>query len=532
MGVDLTMLASLAQTHREQLDTLASAWLTAGAKAVTIRDGERIIAQWPANHDDATRRNTEPSIKPNTQSEMGAPIADPSGLALGELCVEGRVPAAAVRLAADAALIGAMAGSAGELDSVVEALAETEDQLLALYELTRPGPSRLNVDQILSSTARQAARLVKAAGAFVILNGNVAVQQPEAQVAPETLSSLFGRLRRAGHELLLARGDDVAHWPAHTDSLFLVPLYTDDQGAIAACLGLWLNRPAAALSPDLKLARSIAEQVGAQLEIALLHQKLVAQAKLEAELELARKVQLGLLPRRPPQVAGLDLYAASRPALQVGGDFYDFYVTRPNNGGTQHPARCAVFAVGDVTGKGISAALLMAMTRTALRVVASGLAAEPTPADILKRANADLYDDFTEVDMMASIFVGQYDAGSQLLTYANDGHSPVILCPRGEHARLLMADGPMVGVLPVSLAQNQSVPFAPGDVLAIMTDGFNEAADGSGEFFGIERLERLIEETAGLSASAIGQRLHAEVEQFSAGHAQEDDQTLIIVKGI
>ena len=524
------MLASFLRTHREQLDTLGAAWLAAGAKAVAIRDGQGNIAQWPADHSDVA----EPDAESGTEPEIMAPIADPSGVTLGELCLQGRVPAAAGRLAADAALIGAMAGSAGELDSVVEALAETEDQLLALYELTRPGPSRLNVDQILSATARQAVRLVKAEGAFVILDGNAVVQQPAELVVTATLSRLFGRLQAAGHELLLTRGDDVAYWPPHTDSLFLVPLYTDEQGAVAACLGLWLKRPAATLSPDLKLARSIAEQVGAQLEIALLHQKLVAQAKLEAELELARKVQLGLLPRRPPQVAGLDLYAASRPALQVGGDFYDFYVTRPAGGKhcAQHMAQYAVFAVGDVTGKGISAALLMAMTRTALRVVASGLAAEPTPADILKRANADLYDDFTEVDMMASIFVGHYDATSQLLTYANDGHSPVILCPRGERARLLIADGPMVGVLPVSLAQNQSVSFAPGDVLAIMTDGFNEAADADGQFFGIERLERLIEETAGLPARALGQRLHAAVERFSAGHAQEDDQTLLIVKGI
>jgi sigma-B regulation protein RsbU (phosphoserine phosphatase) len=95
-----------------------------------------------------------------------------------------------------------------------------------------------------------------------------------------------------------------------------------------------------------------------------------------------------------------------------------------------------------------------------------------------------------------------------------------------------MADGPMVGVLPMSLAQNQSVPFARGDVLAILTDGFNEAANADGEFFGIERLEQLIEETSELPAQAIGERLHAEVEQFSAPHAQEDDQTLIIVKGI
>ena len=91
------MLAVLARTHREQLDTLAAAWLAAGAKAVTIRDGERIIAQWPANHNDAAKRNTEP----NTLPEMGAPIEYPSGLTLGELCVEGRVPATAIRLAAE-----------------------------------------------------------------------------------------------------------------------------------------------------------------------------------------------------------------------------------------------------------------------------------------------------------------------------------------------------------------------------------------------------------------------------------------------
>ena len=516
------MLASVVQTHRERLDTLAAAWLAAGAESVDVRDATGIVAQWPL-HGDASR------------PEMAAPVVGASGETLGELCVRGRVPAAAARLAADTALIAALAQAAGELDSVVEALAETEDQLLALYELTRPGPSRLNVDQILSATARQAVRLVKAEGAFVVLNGRTVVQQPEALATHAMQHGLCARMRAAGHELLLTR-DDAADWPAHADNLFLTPLYTDDQGAIAACLGLWLKRPAATLSPDLKLARSIAEQAGAQLEIALLHQKLVAQAKLEAELELARKVQLGLLPRQPPQVAGLDLYAASRPALQVGGDFYDFYVTLPADVSTGNRvggmARSAAFAIGDVTGKGISAALLMAMTRTALRVVVGELAADYTPADMLKHANADLYDDFTEVDMMASIFVGRYDADSQRLMYANDGHSPVILCPRGEHARLLMADGPMVGVLPVSLAQNQTIPFVQGDVLAILTDGFNEAANAGGEFFGMERLERLIEETSELPARAIGERLHAEVERFSAPHAQEDDQTLIIVKGI
>ncbi len=159
------MLASLVLTHRERLDTLAAAWLAAGAGMVAIRDATGIIGQWPANCD-------------ASRPDMVAPIKGPNGKTLGELCCRGQVPAAAARLAADAALIAALAETAGELDSIVEALAETEDQLLALYELTRPGPSRLNVDQILSSTARQAVRLVKAEGAFVVLNGSTVVQHP------------------------------------------------------------------------------------------------------------------------------------------------------------------------------------------------------------------------------------------------------------------------------------------------------------------------------------------------------------------
>ena len=129
---------------------------------------------------------------------MAAPIVGPSGETLGELCVRGRVPAAAARLAADAALIAALAEAAGELDSVVEALAETEDQLLALYELTRPGPSRLNVDQILSSTARQAVRLVKAEGAFVVLNGRTVVQQPEALATTKCSTGSVGACEQPG----------------------------------------------------------------------------------------------------------------------------------------------------------------------------------------------------------------------------------------------------------------------------------------------------------------------------------------------
>jgi phosphoserine phosphatase RsbU/P len=426
--------------------------------------------------------------------------------------------------ASHAALLALLATLEGEVESLADALAETEDQMLALYELNKADPGRLDIDRLLQSLVRQAMRLVKAGAAFAVLApARVACSSPP--LAPEqSLIELFERVQAAGGELLLRGADLPFGVPAGEGNLFIAPLPFHERPEIVAALGLWLNRPAAALSPDLKLARSIAEQAGAQLEIALLHEQLVAQARLQAEMELARAVQLDLLPRRSPAVARLDVYGVSRPALQVGGDFFDYFVSSRTAG------RPFTFAVGDVSGKGLSAALLMAMTRTNLRGSALR-AANSTPATILAQANEDLYDDFTEVGMMATVFVGQYDPAAGRLAFANAGHSPVILCPAGGPARLLEADGPAMGVLPISLSQDETIPFQPGDVLVVATDGFNEERNSLGEFFGIDRLLRQVELLAADSPQAIADDLLAAVARFAAGTAQDDDQTIVVLKG-
>lgn len=427
-------------------------------------------------------------------------------------------------IAGHAELLASLATLEGEVESLAEALAETEDQLLALYELNKADPGRLDIDRLLQRLVRQAMRLVKAGAAFAVLSpARVACSSPP--LAPEqSLIELFERVQAAGGELLLRGADLPFGAPDGEGNLFIAPLPFHERPEIVAVLGLWLNRPAAALSPDLKLARSIAEQAGAQLEIALLHEQLVAQARLQAEMDLARAVQLDLLPRRSPAVAGLDVYGVSQPALQVGGDFFDYFVS------SRAAGRPFTFAVGDVSGKGLSAALLMAMTRTNLR--ASALrAANSTPATILAQANEDLYDDFTEVGMMATVFVSQYDPAAGRLTFANAGHSPVILYPAGGPARLLEADGPAMGVLPISLSQDETIPFQPGDVLVVATDGFNEERNSLGEFFGIDRLLRQVELLAADSPQAIADDLLATVARFAAGTAQDDDQTIVVLKG-
>lgn len=501
-------------------EKLANAWLATGASAFSLWQGKQLIAAWP--------RNSQRS-----DSDLSAIVYSPDGDAVGEVRVAGLVGhVAQSRLEADAMLLTSLSGMEEEVDGLAEALGDSQDQLLALYELTRAGSSSLDIDKLLRALVRQAARLVKADAAFAVLIPSQVMQYPAPFAGDDQLLALFERVVANGGELLLNARDLDGIAALDSGSVFLAPLPQRDRPGIVAALGLWLDRPAAELSPDLKLARSIAEQAGAQLEIALMHQELLSQVRLQAEMELARQVQMGLLPRRAPNVEGISAFGESRPALRVGGDFYDFYPASSASADKSVPAARLpmTFAVGDISGKGMPAALLMAMTRTTLRGGAlSGVAS--TPEAVLAAANEDLYDDFTEVGMMATVFVGCYDPTTRILSYANAGHSPVIYCPAGGTALLLEADGPAMGVLSFSLSLNQRLLFSAGDLLIVGTDGFNEAANAAGEMFGIERLLRLIEQLADRSASEIARELFSAVGSFSAEHPQDDDQTVVVIKG-
>jgi sigma-B regulation protein RsbU (phosphoserine phosphatase) len=156
----------------------------------------------------------------------------------------------------------------------------------------------------------------------------------------------------------------------------------------------------------------------------------------------------------------------------------------------------------------------------------------PSPELILRRTNEELYDDFTELSMFATVFIGQYHPERRKLLYANAGHSPVIYCPLNGKARLLQADGTPVGIMPISLSEDHSLDFAPGDVLVVATDGFSEARNPEGKEFGYDEFTALVQTLVDLPAYSLAQRLHQIVEQFSNGEPQSDDQTLVVLKGV
>jgi sigma-B regulation protein RsbU (phosphoserine phosphatase) len=273
-------------------------------------------------------------------------------------------------------------------------------------------------------------------------------------------------------------------------------------------------------APDLKLFSTIAEPAAANLENALLHQEMLVQTRIQTEMDLARQVQMRLLPQRTPALAGIELAAQSRPASHVGGDFYDFVTGNEP---------ILTLMLGDVSGKGMPAALLMAMLRTVLRGKAQEMTT-PAPERLLGNTNESLHHDFSEVDMFATLFVGQYDWRCHRLYYANDGHAPVIYRPVQGPARLLEADAPPLGLLPVNLAEQYTLDFQPGDILIITSDGFSEAEDQQGELFGYERLLQLVDDFATADAAGLIQQIFTTVDQFTGDHPQADDQTLLVLK--
>ncbi|MCA9972062.1 MAG: PP2C family protein-serine/threonine phosphatase [Anaerolineales bacterium] len=502
----------LLETQLPQLQQLASLWQARGAHALCLCQDDHVVWQSPA----------APACRPDLLAPI--PLEGGPPVALG---IAGRGDAAAhQRLAADAQLLGHAATLEYELQLMTAELIETQDQLLALYNLTQSNGARHDVAGTIAALVAKIAGLVRVENVFAVLEAppewpHLIVRAAPPLLADDAICALARQAEAAGGELLLqAETAESAPLPPAIHRLLLLSLAPRDD--VRVCFGFVNKQLGSFQSPDLKLMRAIAEQAGAQIENALLLHESVNQARLQTEMQLAQEVQLQLLPRQAPRIPGLDLYAASLPALQVGGDFYDFIA---------EPQRPFTFTVGDVSGKGVSSALLMTMIRTVIRGAAR-FDTTPSPQAILDRANRHLYDDFTEVMMFATVFVAQYDPRARRLTYANAGHSPVIHCPAGRGATLLEADGTAVGVLPDNLAQNQHLAFGPGDVLVVATDGFSEARHPDGTLFGYDRLLRLVRDNAARPAADIAAALYTAVSDFATGHPQDDDQTLIVVKGI
>jgi sigma-B regulation protein RsbU (phosphoserine phosphatase) len=245
-----------------------------------------------------------------------------------------------------------------------------------------------------------------------------------------------------------------------------------------------------------------------------------AREAVESEIRIARNIQTSLLPRTFPPFPNrkeFDLHAVNAAAKQVAGDFFDFYFITQDS---------LFITIADVSGKGVPAALFMAVTRTLLKNLAqSGLG----PAEVLKRANALLVADNDE-SMFVTLFVGLYDTKTGRLQYANGGHNPpYLLDMQGNVLSVCKATGSIVGVIEGQDFGQEEIKIEVGNELVLYTDGVTEAHAEGGELFGEKRFEKLLSQHVGEKVERLCDIIVKTVNEYQKGN-QYDDITLLVLR--
>lgn len=274
---------------------------------------------------------------------------------------------------------------------------------------------------------------------------------------------------------------------------------------------------------DVRLLESVATQTGLALENSHLTEAIAAEVaqreRLNREIEIARDVQEHLFPRNYPAIAGLDYAGRCRPARGVGGDYYDFLELADGGLG---------IAIGDVSGKGIPAALLMASLQASLR--GQTISGADDLAKLMTNMNRLIFDT-SPSNRYATFFYSQYEPSTRNLTYVNGGHNPPLVFRGGEVLRL-EDGGPVVGLFKAARYSQASLMLAAGDVLLLYTDGISEAMNASDEEWGEDKMMDAVRACRSRPATEIIDELMQAADQFVAGAPQHDDMTITVIKVI
>lgn len=285
---------------------------------------------------------------------------------------------------------------------------------------------------------------------------------------------------------------------------------------------------------DRQLLQSVASQTGLALENAELLETLTGEIaqreRISSEIAIARDVQQRLFPQSYPQIAGVDMAGHCRPAHAVGGDYYDLFATETGDGSS---APRLGLAIGDISGKGISASLLMASLRAGLRIAARMDAAsrERDLTGLMSQVNRLVFDS-SESNRYATFFFAELDPETRLLTYINAGHNPPVVLRHGE-AVPLPATALVVGLLEDATFEQSTIQLQPGDVLLAYTDGISEAMNLADEEWGEQAMldaakTGTTQSGCAWSAESLVTCLFREADAFTAGAPQHDDMTIVV----
>ncbi|HEV7396545.1 MAG TPA: GAF domain-containing SpoIIE family protein phosphatase [Pyrinomonadaceae bacterium] len=417
----------------------------------------------------------------------------------------------------------------------------TIDKLRMLLDITKKISRSLDLQEILNQVMDTLDSLIPydAAGIFVVDCGDRAlgldsdepcVFQAEA-VRGYDISELTELHLKIGEGLIghvaLTRqpfiSPDVRNEPMYinarerTRSEMVAPIISNDE--VIGVFDLESDELNAYSEDDLEVLMLLASQVAIIIEKVMLHEQLIEKKRLEGQLEVARQVQLELLPASDPQLPGYDISAYNYPTEEVSGDYYDWVRI--------HSDQIAI-VIADVAGKGVPAALLMAFLRASLRAATHiGYA----PQISMAKVNYLLWESI-ERNQFVTAFYGILDATNRTIAYANAGHNPPLLLSADGKSCFLTQGAVPLGMFRDTRYHEYYLTINPGDVLVLYTDGVTEALNPHEEEFGSERLVRSVNATRDLPASEMIAAIQREISEWTDGLGVHDDVTMFVIKAL
>lgn len=301
-----------------------------------------------------------------------------------------------------------------------------------------------------------------------------------------------------------------------TESILCMPM-RNKEGKIIGVFQLLNKRTGTFSEEDETILDALSVHAAIAIENARLYEQERQMVAIEKDLLAAREVQMTLIPKELPLIRGYDLAASTLPAREVGGDLYDF-IPIDNT-------RIAL-CLGDVSGKGLAASLLMANLQATLRNQAQFTS---SPAECVRRSSKFLFQN-TSAEKFVTLFYAVLDRANHTLNYCNAGHEQPMLFNGNAAPGRLGAGGVVLGILDDFPFQEETVRLKPGDVLVIFTDGISEANDEAKEQFGEQRLEAVIRRYKDRPASELKDQIIAAVKAHAGNVPQMDDITLMVIK--
>jgi serine phosphatase RsbU (regulator of sigma subunit) len=303
--------------------------------------------------------------------------------------------------------------------------------------------------------------------------------------------------------------------------LLLPMMYKDE---VRGILSLGRKKSGKLFTPeDLDLLKTMLSQSAIALENAHLFKENLQKGRMEEELKIAHDIQMGMLPEKAPQLEGLTIAARTVPAREVGGDFYDFVEFKTDESGK----RLGII-IADVSGKGVSAGLLMAGARSTYRVLLDG---EPPVGEVMNTANQRLHQDIRK-GMFIALAYAVLDPAARTLTLANAGQTQPLLCAPGADPAYITTEGDTfpLGIVPDCEYLEARLSLAPGSVVVFYTDGAVEAMNAEQELYGFERFLASAQAARDLEPQALLDRLFEDIARFVGPVEQHDDTTIIVAR--